>query len=320
MPFIASGSYGCVFRPALKCVERTSIGTRSVGKVFQDEGGFETEKGVMDTVKRIDPNGDFTIAASGSCTVNPNKYRPKDDVSKCPIINPENPNKQLIMKYGGKSLDMLVFDKTITKAAFVKLLKLMHPIFKGLLAFQTHGVIHQDIKPDNIMYDGKKLYLIDFGIMSQAATHYKNPKKNHMLNADYPYFPPEYKCMYYLNKSVDHVISKYLDNFVFSIHIAGKVVNLPVAIQKYLGLDIDEEVRAMFGKMKKAAAISPQVVDVYQLGLSIFMMWLAVRGGPPNIHGIKDMLRCMIHPNVYERCDPKSALQYYESVMSASSF
>jgi hypothetical protein len=141
-----------------------------------------------------------------------------------------------------------------------------------------------------------------------------------MLNADYPYFPPEYKCVYYRNKSVDFVISKYLDNFMFSIHIAGKVVNLPVAIQKYLGLDIDEEVRAMFAKMKKrVVSPPPQVVDVYQLGLSIFMMWLAVRGGPPNIHGIKDMLRCMIHPNVYERCDPKSALQYYESVMSAFS-
>lgn len=44
-----------------------------------------------------------------------------------------------------------------------------------LKSIHKRGFIHRDIKPDNVMFNGKDIYLIDFG----CATNYKTAERKH---------------------------------------------------------------------------------------------------------------------------------------------
>lgn len=322
MPFVASGSYGCVFRPHLRCVEKVVVSRGTIGKVFADEEEYEIEQHAQSMVYKVDPRGEFTVTAQGACSTNPIKQRPTDNIAKCTLVDAAIPNKQIIYPNGGKSLDDIIFDKAITKRTFLKLLRAMGPIFKGLTLFKKHGIIHQDIKPDNIVYDGSHLRLIDFGILSSMDTHYTSVGNKHMLSADYPYFPPEYKLIHYgTRRSSDYITSRYLDNFVFSLHIAGHVVNLPTILQRELDIDIDDEMRQMHAMLKQKQKTNrtydlSAFIDVYQLGLCVFMMWCAIPGKNKNVPGLKNLLRNMIQPNVFKRATAAQAWQQYQGVVS----
>lgn len=323
MPFVASGSYGCVFRPHLKCVGNHKVLRGTIGKVFEDEDEFQIEQEAQAIIRTIDPEETFALTARGSCNTDPAKYRPTDNVSKCTLIDASSVRPQIIYKNGGKSLDGLFINHSITTPTFIKYFKMMAPIFKGLTLFQQNCIIHQDIKPDNIVYDGSHLYLIDFGIMSHVDKHYRVPTNKNMLSADYPYFPPEYKVIKYMSskRSLEYIISRYLDNFVFSIQVAGKVINLPVLMQSHLQFDIDQEVRSMYRqirKMKRHDRIQlASKIDVYQLGICIFLLWLSIKGNQKkNMTNVLTLLRNMIHPNVFRRYDAHDAWREYQAVLA----
>lgn len=52
-----------------------------------------------------------------------------------------------------------------------------------LKSIHKRGFIHRDIKPDNVMFSGKDIYLIDFG----CATNYKTAERNHKSNNKSPH-------------------------------------------------------------------------------------------------------------------------------------
>ncbi|MBN8639551.1 MAG: serine/threonine protein kinase, partial [Anaerolineae bacterium] len=45
---------------------------------------------------------------------------------------------------------------------------LLIELLQGLAYLHRHGVVHRDIKPDNLLYSGGKLRLLDFGLVSEA--------------------------------------------------------------------------------------------------------------------------------------------------------
>lgn len=324
MPFVASGSYGCVFRPHLKCKDK-AVYKDGVGKVFEDENEFNKEFTIQMMLKDLDPQQKFTLPILGSCITN-SKPRKSDMIDNCMLMDLDKKKEynQIIMQYGGKSLDDVILNKPISYALFSKLFGIYEPLFHGLVILKNKQIVHQDIKPDNIMYHKGQLYLIDFGIMSKFDELYKN--NNGILRADYPYFPPEYKLFSLKHKSADHFISKFLNNFIYTIFIGGKPVNIPSLVESILQIDYDKELKELYDAKPKTSELKTMCskIDTYQLGITLFMMFVSARlhkivqkrttNKTKVISEIKDLIKNMIHPNPYKRYDISKALEHYKRI------
>lgn len=314
MPFVASGSYGCVFKPHLPCSTKQQFYNKSVGKVFEYKEDFAQEMTtIKNIINKVDPNHMFTLPMFAFCDVNTSRIAKRDHAEQCPLMT-GNTQKQLIIKDGGKSIDELITTKQITYATFRKLVALMVPICEGIIALNTFGYIHQDIKPDNILYDKKKLYLIDFGIVSKITRHYSKPLRS-IYKADYPYFPPEYKLYAKQYKHADEFIADVLQNFMFSMTIANQTLNVPVLMLKELGIDINEELMNLWNSKATPSAQHAPKVDVYQMGLTLFFMWIAVRNKPQN-NKITQIIADMVHPNINKRITMNDAVMQIVSFLA----
>jgi serine/threonine protein kinase len=85
--------------------------------------------------------------------------------------------KCVIMKYHGRSISSLVRDGYLLGKEIVR------GITKALASIHGHGVVHSDIKPDNVLVDGSSIVLCDFaysesnGLMSVSGTpEYTSPE------------------------------------------------------------------------------------------------------------------------------------------------
>lgn len=313
MPYLASGSYGCVFKPHLRCQDpkkepsRRRVKRATVGKVFGKEEDFDTETRTFNLVKAIDPHDRFTLPFFGTCTTSPTMH-PSDNAKECPVMAEGSTYNQIIMAYGGKSLDYFAFNMRLSPRVFKRLLPRLVPIMEGIVALKNHGQVHQDIKPDNIMFQKGRMYLIDFGIMERATEIFQ--RGNTMLGADYPYFPPEYKLFdggrY---QSADRFIARFLDNFTFSIKIAGTHANIPALIDELLGVDLTKDLQ----ELHASPSFDPKKIDIYQLGITIFMLYAATKPKPVPKRATSINLRAliagMIHPSPAKRLSPEEALR-----------
>lgn len=315
MRFIASGSYGCVFKPHLPCQNKSKVhGT--IGKVFKDDADQKTEVKIHnEIVTKVDPEQAFTLPILETCQVNASQIT---NSSSCDLIEDVDRHYQIISPDAGKSLDDIVSEKPLREAMFRNIFLAIEPLFKGLVSLVENGYIHQDIKLDNIMYHPttKKIVLIDFGIARKINKHYQHPLSS-ILKADYPYFPPEYKLISKNYRTVDAFIGDVLNNYTFSITIAGKVVNIPVMLRTELSMDIDEELRSLW---KNKEYVDAKKVDVYQLGLVLLMLWRAVKKKQAlSLHseGITSLIRNMINPDVRARMTAEQAYAAYKEIIAS---
>lgn len=315
MPFVASGSYGCIFRPHLKCKNK-KVYKNGVGKVFEDDTEFLIEKILLEKIQKLDPEHKFTLVTLDSCKTDANT-RPSDGINNCELMDMEKKKEynQLIIEYGGKSLETLFLRKASSPRAFLKVFRALQPLFEGLVMLSENKMIHQDIKPDNIMLHKNKLYLIDFGIMS----HYENVyvPKNTLLTADYPYFPPEYKLFDKKNvRSAHHFKTQFLNNFMYTIFISGRNVNIPVLIETHMGINYDQELEELYKSFDPSSAKKHvNKIDSYQLGITLFMLYFASNLHIEHPHqGVKDLIKNMIQPNVHKRYTIKEAYDAYMDI------
>jgi serine/threonine protein kinase len=317
MPFVASGSYGCVFRPHLKCKNKKEY-KKAVGKVFEDDEEFLIEKELLEKVQQLDPEHTFTLITLDTCDTNVN-IRSSDNIQKCELMdmNIKKEYKQIIIDYGGKSLETMFIRNTSSPRAFLKIFHAIKPLFEGLVMLSKNKLLHQDIKPDNIMFNKNKLYLIDFGILSSYDDIYV--KGNALLTADYPYFPPEYKLFNRKYKSPHHFQTQFLGNFLYTIFIGGRNVNLPILIEQYTDINYDHELTELYKTFDVTSSFKYiNKIDSYQLGISLFILFVS-----SNLHtrptieseSIKKLITNMIQPNVLKRYTIQKAHEIYIEVI-----
>ena len=191
---IGEGSYGCVHKPSIRCKTSPKQGFSYedyVSKIMRTEHARKELKEFV-AIKKIDPDNKYHLGSPILCEPNlqePNvekeiddcKYIKGDDVFKYPTRY-----KLLLMKYGGIDLKALA---TTYLSHFLKKDKQhhvdmfwinAHHLFKGLKFFKQHGLVHNDLKPQNIVFnpDGFKLSYIDFGLMRSKREVILTSKKN----------------------------------------------------------------------------------------------------------------------------------------------
>lgn len=272
--FIGSGSYGCVFKPHLKCKDINNI-PNTVGKIFDRLKDFEEEYNISKMIQRdIDPKAEFTVPMLTSCDVQ--YVRKTDQFSKCDLVKPSmKPShyKQIIYPNAGKDIDTILENQTSMRGSptnFLKLLVAFRPIIDGLTRFNNKQLIHNDIKPNNIMYKKGRLFLIDFGEMlhqDDLFTRYMVPN----FVDDIYWYPPECKAFIHSrSESSDALYRKVMNNFKGFRFIARALVthlrmNPMADLQSFYNAQVPQ---------KEYKTVCAHKVDVYALGLIILQLYI----------------------------------------------
>ena len=181
---IASGGYGCVFDPALKCEDASKRESGKISKLMTDKHATQEYEEInklkdkLDTIRHYEDYFlvyDTTLCrpgklASSDLTAFNDKCSalPKDNINKSNINSKLNEVMALNLPNGGLPVDDFIYenggyDKLYkTHMALVQLLK------KGIVPMNKRNVYHSDIKDSNILIDNSesslKARLIDWGL------------------------------------------------------------------------------------------------------------------------------------------------------------
>ena len=188
---IGSGTYGCVFNPALKCSDDTKRPDNYISKVMLRPNAIDEDreiKSILDLVKHI-PNHDDYYMVSGVKLCKPElpEISDFDDYDKkCHALLRKNIKSwdfgkelrkgnimMLQIPDGGASIDDL-FSEPLTEEDFSNINQaLLTLLANGIVPLNDSNTLHMDVKGGNIVYSKreKKAKLIDWGL----AIHFDNP-------------------------------------------------------------------------------------------------------------------------------------------------
>ena len=190
---IGQGSFGCIHRPSLICDNSVRIDSykHKVSKAA-DIKDAEREMEEYAIISKIDPQQKYHLGAPTLCKPNSNSQYNIKALKGCKHNTlkdfPNETVRLLIMKDGGKNIadcckDILENASEDPAGALQEtkdILNSMHTLIKGLELLSNKGILHNDLKAQNVVYDHsqKKSFFIDFGEMTEAK-HYNNASRWH---------------------------------------------------------------------------------------------------------------------------------------------
>ena len=252
---LGEGAYGCVHKPSIHCnrIPKPNFNYKQYVSKLMKTNYAEDELAEFVIIGNMDPTNEYHLGKPILCKPNLDEDIVKDDIKKCKYINLDNiesnPDKYslLLLKYGGPDL------RKFSKSYLVEYLKKdkelrvdkfwleVHHLIKGLKFFKDNGIIHNDIKPQNILFDiitGKMTY-IDFGLMrtKQAVVDTSEDNKNNLgiFHWSYPFdcgFMN--KEQYFKYKSRSESLRNYYKNSLSEMIVfnsKSKPLNLSIKIK-----------------------------------------------------------------------------------------
>jgi serine/threonine protein kinase len=236
---LGEGGYGCVHKPSLHCMTPPAPNfdySKYVSKLMKTKNANEELREFV-TIHTHDPKNEYHLGTPILCKPDVNDATFIKDAKKCKRIYPklqQDPNKVslLVLKYGGPDLkqfcmdNMTKFLKTNAQQKSDKFWLEVHHLIKGLKFFRDNGIVHNDLKPQNILYDMKKnkLTFIDFGLMKPKPEIVKlsEQNKNPMANFHWS-FPIECGFMSY------NEYSKYKRSIARRTLVKNEIIGMIVA-------------------------------------------------------------------------------------------
>ena len=217
---LATGSSSCIVKPNIPCKgKKTLRNNKKISKIVFGKKSKEyinNENKINKLIKDLPGYNDWTMVFDKMCKPPPYDEIKKidKDVFNCTenLTSDRSKNKQLFDKnsimlignYGGKTLEHH-FEEEFENAEnydfieldykFLKFMEKLKYIFIGLHVMRENRISHLDVKPNNIVLDGKYFKFIDYGISSEFLNlnHFKNRAKNESkTNRLYLWYPSEY--------------------------------------------------------------------------------------------------------------------------------
>jgi serine/threonine protein kinase len=306
--YVASGSYACTFSPPLSCTPHAhttkskalkTFRNRKIGKVFEDSDDALREAEIQRIIHAVDPKNTFTVKYVGRCRIS--AISPQDEIGSCDKDIQNNKNMQLIYGYGGQDLWKVIGSTgkgRNTNDTFVKLFLKFEPLFRGVHRLNSIGYLHLDIKVENIVYDGNRLSLVDFGLMNTKSQMMSKSQTSH-LSYDYPYYPPEFKFLAVLrtiNPQTDFQKFKAFFMRNFGVITVKEESVIHKELERFFASYIFQSDRSLDGERILDKA------DIYSVGVTLMILYsYLVLDDDYRTYIIHDLIKDMVNCNPYER-------------------
>tara|TARA_Y100000389_G_scaffold182095_1_gene198404 strand:+ start:3105 stop:4247 length:1143 start_codon:yes stop_codon:yes gene_type:complete len=290
---IGKGSFGCVFKPALKCPGDKVINDNIVSKVFYSQDSSKeslNEIKINDMINKIKNHENWSHIWFKKCkppTYN-DIYEQDKEIDDCLYEDAVWPSdfdkyRQMLQgNYAGESFAVnmkkdfkssIIANNSKFTTMFLKYMKLMKPLFVGLKEMYDNSITHNDIKEDNIMIDDDGCKYIDFGLACKFNDKktYKNRSKREFLH-ERIYLPYPYEYIF-LHVSPDLLKEEYkeIKNKIYRANhhiyttIHGNIFSRKV--NEYL-IQLIERLMKGSNSIRSSKEIN-SLIDTYSLGMLI---------------------------------------------------
>jgi serine/threonine protein kinase len=287
--FIGSGTYGCGFRPALRCAGEAARRPGKFAKLTAAVTAAE-EIALRDLLQPLDPRKEFFLYSDTVC--DPAPFEASDEADRCKIRFREPP-RVVLMSKGGDELGTLRLRPREYWPFFRSLLN----IFNGLMLLHSRGLSHMDVKPANIVcrrHRDRTLHtrLIDFGLLvnprtldAQAARPSGTFHAHNVHLSDYLYWPFDVRLTYpgMIAKAMagSYEIDGHLDSFY--AELSKDRVSVPVGAILHTRLDVDQvsEIAAAYDTAPSRMALYNRLfssADIYSLGITLAQIYYRFTG------------------------------------------
>uniref|UniRef100_A0A6C0H1N6 Protein kinase domain-containing protein n=1 Tax=viral metagenome TaxID=1070528 RepID=A0A6C0H1N6_9ZZZZ len=343
---IGEGSYGCVHAPRLKCKNNDDKYPyeNKISKLLTIENG-KTELSEYNNIQVADINNEFHLGKPSSCAIDEISTRNINAIKKCSkgheMIKSLSKYGLIIMDDGGMNvkdysdkMSELSISPENTKKCELFLLESLR-LFHGLLLFQKKGLIHFDLKPQNIVYDEVKnrLNFIDFGLMTKKSDisptscifHWSYPWETELLYYEV-FIKTKANRVNNMRKDVSekgknhshffHFFNHCIDKSLPSSEYSKCVTNFFEEHNRFV-TQTDFTKRDVYIKFIHACL---DTVDIYGLGIAM-MYWLnhVKKHIDPILFGkLNELFRSMISTNVWERKTVLNATVSLERIIDES--
>lgn len=162
--YLYEGSFGCTFRPAIKC---KGDADRAAGKISKLMEAYEAgqEFKIRDLIAPLDPVERYFIVPSRMCEPEITDNAENDYNScKLGLHSPHIDARLLLLTDGGSDLLRTIVSRT----ELYEFLKGVVTLFEGLTLLHQNQIVHMDIKPSNLVQQKSDtgtyhIRYIDFG-------------------------------------------------------------------------------------------------------------------------------------------------------------
>ena len=293
---IGKGSYGCVYKPTLKCKgekkQRPGVSKLLLKKAAKDE--YERTA----NINKIHNYRNYYIIPEHRCVAS------EPYPESCDINSTGNDMNLLFYNDGGKDLEEILASG---KYSFEQIMFSMQNIFRGITLMNKEGKYHNDIKPANIVVDEHgKFRLIDFGLASDLSL-------NSIYGTNYAFWPFEFHILGGISSyDMNYVIEYYYNEYRSSL--MKFLEQTPEEIEKS---DLYNTIEIF--KTKNTEEIQEQakkVADVYSIGMTFLSI---MEFFPKKLDKqLKSLLKKLTTNNPFNRLTPAMAEKQYISYLASA--
>lgn len=248
---IGQGTYGCVYKPYFDCVTKKPNENSKdfLSKIQVSNQTTENEIKIGKLVKSLDKTNNRFAPIEEDCKITIGEIN-ESGIEKCKLItqyenyekkNPKkNTNfKSTKIKFVGKEnlseylesglIKMVKPSKEKENEYLKKVVNTYLYLLESLILLEKKSILHMDIKYNNIMYNGRSVILIDFGISYDA----ENLKLEKYVKEKTPF---GIKAPFYIPWCIEIIILSHIshDKLNKKPEDMEKVLNTPLKDISYL--------------------------------------------------------------------------------------
>jgi serine/threonine protein kinase len=230
---IGEGGYGCVLKPAIKCNGKERKGEKYITKIQLSSDTSDKEIKIGKLVKKIPLSYKHFAPIVSNCESKPSVVSMITKNNNCKFLN-EHPKKQFsistIPSINGDDFKHHVYNQQGSSDMLYTIIHSYVYLLFSVYLLDKHGIIHYDLKGENIMYDinKKRPIIIDFGLSipkKDIKPNFNDPDYMYNLTNHFYTYAPDYQlwCLdiHYLsfvcnypNKNIKDKIEEMVDVYM----------------------------------------------------------------------------------------------------------